>query len=116
MKETPLLCLINGGYDLITDEFYMEKTYHFKVKTYHQAKIRNFSRSSILAAKHALFRNKKFILDEMTRRNASKFAIFYIYENPKFLFPFFISCMDLFYPYECSGLCQQLISPHIPNF
>ena len=48
MKETPLLCLINGGYDLITDEFYMEKTYHFKVKTYHQAKIRNFSRSSIL--------------------------------------------------------------------
>ena len=35
MKETPLLCLINGGYDLITDEFYMEKTYHFKVKTYH---------------------------------------------------------------------------------
>ena len=36
MTETLLLCLINGGYDLITDEFYMEKTYHFKVKTHHQ--------------------------------------------------------------------------------
>ena len=39
-----------------------------------------------------LLRNKKFMLDEMTRQNASKFAIFYIYENPNLLFPFFISC------------------------
>ena len=31
----------------------------------------------------ALIRNKRFLLDEMTRRNASKFAIFYIY--PKLL-------------------------------
>lgn len=45
MTETHPLCLINGGYDLITDEFYMEKTYHFKVKTHHQPEIRNFSRS-----------------------------------------------------------------------
>ena len=29
------------------------------------------------------------MLDEMTRRSASKFAIFYVYENPKLLFPFF---------------------------
>ena len=28
------------------------------------------------------------MLDEMTQRNASKFAIFYIYENPKWLFHF----------------------------
>ena len=33
-----------------------------------------------------------FLLDEMTQQNASKFVIFYIYENLKLLFPFFISC------------------------
>ena len=58
MTETLLLCLINGGYDLITDEFYMEKTYHFKVKTYHQAKIRNFSRSSILEPRSSSSKGK----------------------------------------------------------
>ena len=42
-----------------------------------------------------LFRNKRFMLDEMTLQNASKFAIFYIYENPKLLFPIFISCYHL---------------------
>ena len=52
-----------------------------------------------------LFRNKRFMLDEMTRWNASKFAIFYIYENPKLLFPFFISCNFTFIPNECHGLC-----------
>ena len=31
-----------------------------------------------------------FVLDEKFQRNASKFAIFYVYENPKLLFPFFI--------------------------
>ena len=31
-----------------------------------------------------LFRNERFMLDEMTRQNASKIAIFYVYENPKF--------------------------------
>ena len=42
-----------------------------------------------------LFRNKMLMLDEMTRRNAYKFVIFYRsilyirnYENPKLLFPF----------------------------
>ena len=35
-----------------------------------------------------LIRNKRFLLDEMTRQNASKFAIFYIYENPKLHFSF----------------------------
>ena len=35
-----------------------------------------------------LFRNKKFILNSLPQRNASKFAIFYEYENPKLLFPF----------------------------
>ena len=52
----------------------------------------------------SLLRNKKFMLDEMTRRNASKFAIFYIYENPKLLLPFFISCYFTFSPNEYPGL------------
>ena len=34
-----------------------------------------------------LFRNKMFLLDEMTRRNTSKFAIYYI-RKPKVAFPF----------------------------
>ena len=48
-----------------------------------------------------------FMLDEMFRRNASKFAIFYIYENPKLLFLFFISCNFMFLPNECPGLCRH---------
>ena len=57
--------------------------------------------------KVTLFRNERFMLDEMTRQNASKFAIFYIYENPKLLFPFFNSCYVIFLPNECPGLCQH---------
>ena len=41
------------------------------------------------------------MLDEKFQRNASKFAIFYIYENPKLLFPFIISCYFIFLPNEC---------------
>ena len=52
----------------------------------------------------ALFRKKKFMLDEMFQQNASKFGIFYIYENPKLLFPFFILCYFIFSPNEyCTG-------------
>ena len=47
------------------------------------------------------------MLDEMTCRNASKFAIFYIHENPKLLLPFFISCNFMFVPYECPVLCRH---------
>ena len=47
----------------------------------------------------------RFVLDEKFQQNASKFAIFYIYENPKLLFPFFISCYFIFLPNECPGLC-----------
>ena len=36
----------------------------------------------------SLFRKKRFMLDEKFQRNTSKFAIFYIYKNPKLLFPF----------------------------
>ena len=43
----------------------------------------------------------------MFQRNASKFAIFCIYENPKLLFPFFISCYFIFLPNECPGLWQH---------
>ena len=41
------------------------------------------------------------------QRNASKFAIFYIFENPKLLFPFFISCYFIFPPNKCPGLCRH---------
>ena len=44
------------------------------------------------------------MLDEMTRQNASKFAIFYIYENPKLLFPFFISCNFTFFRNQCQSM------------
>ena len=40
----------------------------------------------------SLFRKKRFMLDEKFQQNASKFAIFYRYDNPKLLYPFFISC------------------------
>ena len=46
----------------------------------------------LISPQRSLFRNKRLLLDEMTQRNASKFAIFYIYENLKLLFLFFISC------------------------
>ena len=36
-----------------------------------------------LATIHSLFRKKKFMLDEKFQCSASKFAIFYTYENPK---------------------------------
>ena len=49
-----------------------------------------------------LFRNKRFMLDEMTSQNASKFAIFLEYENPHSFF--FISCNFIFPPNECPGL------------
>ena len=48
-----------------------------------------------------------FVLDEKFHRNASKFAIFHIYENPKMLFPFFISCYFIFFPNECHGLWRH---------
>ena len=38
-----------------------------------------------------------FVLDEKFQQNASKFAIFDIYENPKLLFPFFIFHFMLLY-------------------
>ena len=44
----------------------------------------------------ALFRNKMFMLDEMTQLNASKFGIFYIYKDPKLIIPFFILCNFIF--------------------
>ena len=37
---------------------------------------------------YSLFRNKMFALNEMFQRNASKFAIFYVKENPRSFFPF----------------------------
>ena len=54
-----------------------------------------------------LLRNKMFMLDEMLLWNASKFAIFYTYKNPKLLFLFFILCNFIFSPNECPGLCRH---------
>ena len=64
--------------------------------------------------KLTLFRYKKFMLDEMTRQNASKFAIFYVvlYKYPKLLFPFFISHYFIFFlVYET--MLTQLINDQI---
>ena len=38
--------------------------------------------SSLNLTKKLLFRNKRFMLDEMFQRNASKFVLFMEYENP----------------------------------
>ena len=46
--------------------------------------------------KESLFRKKRFMLDEKFQQSTSKFAIFYMCENPKLLFPFFISCYFIF--------------------
>ena len=46
----------------------------------------------------SLLRNKKFLLMFLPWPNASKCAIFYIYNNPKLLIPFFISCYFIFFP------------------
>ena len=48
----------------------------------------------------------RFVLDKKFQRNASKFTIFYIYENPKLLFPVLISCYFISLPNECPGLCR----------
>ena len=51
------------------------------------------------------FRNKRFMLDEMTRRNASKFAIFFINENPQIcFFHFSFRATLIFPPNECHGI------------
>ena len=75
---------------------------------------------------HSLFRNKRFMLDEMTCRVASKFAIFYIYSTlsqnyawfsegamvmvirtPKVAFSVFHFVLNYFFTNECPGLCQH---------
>ena len=44
----------------------------------------------------SLLQISEFYLYEKYQRNASKFAIFYVY----LLFPFFISCYFIFFPYD----------------
>ena len=53
--------------------------------------------------------NKRFVLNEMFQRNASKFAIFYVYENPGSFFRFSFCATLGFYvlPNECPGLCRH---------
>ena len=59
-----------------------------------------------------LLPNSEFVLNEKFQRIASKFAIFYIYENPKLLFPFFILCYFIFSPNECPDLCRHRPGGH----
>ena len=56
---------------------------------------------------NSLFRNKRFVLNEMFQWNTSKFAIFYVKENPCSFFRFLISCNFIFLPYEGPGLCRH---------
>ena len=51
-----------------------------------------------------LFRNERFMLDEMLQ---NLLFFIYLYENPKLLFPFFISCYFIFLPNECPGLYRH---------
>ena len=55
----------------------VKRSYGVRQKTYYK---HNW------APGRSLLRNKRFMLDEMSGRNASKFAIFFIYEIPKLLF------------------------------
>ena len=54
----------------------------------------------------ALFRKKRFEINFLFLRNASKFAIFIEKENPH---SFFVFHFEHFWvlPYECPGLCQH---------
>ena len=70
----------------------------FAWEKYHPNKVcikRDCARWTYEVLLYSLFRNKRFILDEMTYRNDSKFAIFLEYENPLthivfFYFAYFI--------------------------
>ena len=70
---------------------------------------RLLSRSFLPKAWHTfqkpLFRNKRFMLDEMFQQNTTKFAIFLEYKNPCFF------CSFIFFPNECSGLCWHRPGP-----
>ena len=69
-------------------DFFMTCIVHFKLAV--------FSKSMLVcSSSSALFRKKRFMLDEKFQWNSSNFAIFQIYENSKLLFPFFTSCFSL---------------------
>ena len=54
----------------------------------------------------SLFRNKGFLVNLKTKRNASKFAMFMEKENPCSFFVFHLEQLS-FSPYECPGLCRH---------
>ena len=52
----------------------------------------------LLPTIHSLFRNKRFMLDEMFQQNASKFSILLEYKNPRsFIFVFFYFVLLYFF-------------------
>ena len=54
----------------------------------------------------------EFVLDEKFQQNASTYAIFYVYESPKLIFPFFILCNFIFLPNECPDNISNNIKLH----
>ena len=73
---------------------WLERAFHIEVPLYFfiQGSVTNMYKKIQQPVFFNKSINERFMLNEMTRQNASKFAISYIYENPKLLFPFFISC------------------------
>ena len=66
----------------------------------------------IRKSKDPLFRNKRLALNLMPQRNASKFAMFYVYENPHSFFRFSFCATLYFYlmsalVYVCPALCRH---------
>ena len=56
---------------------------------------------------YPLFRKSGCEIKLIVQRNASKFAVFYIYENSKLIFPFFISCYFTFFPNEKNKIARN---------
>ena len=76
--------IIKHAYTYISSCFRVQKPQRWKVG------------HPVLDIPTALFPISEFVLDEKFHRNASKFAIFYINENPNLLFPFFLFCARYF--------------------
>ena len=73
------------------------------VPLYWTSTIENFGEQQYVVI-YSLFRNKGFLVNLKTEKNASKFAMFMEKENPCSFFVFHLEQLS-FSPYECPGLC-----------
>ena len=97
-------CQIRSQPNLDSDQFC--RALHW---TFYTLLLQQQQQKCIQTLKVSLFQILGFVLDEKFQQNASKFSILYIYENPKLLFPLFISCyFKSFFPNECPGRKKQL--------